>query len=432
VQQRGRDATAAQATTVALTPMGRKFFERLPLPDRHRWQQLMVLRFDHQPDIARLEHAMTRVHAHHPLLRANWDGQALQVPPAGPVHLELLDLGGAPRLWRERLFQRRIEQLRERARLDTPSLSAALLIQCGPDDVRLCWVLHHLIVDANCWRPLIDDLACTYRDPQTRLLHAGSVQDLVAAVERGIDPVLQVLRHQPPWERMPVPRRLGPPATGLEADNRTLRAVLTPAQTQRLYAALRGEANLNMVLLTALAMAIREWSSQRHVRFDVISNGRGVDASHDFSRSVGWFATHNPFGVQWDEGPAAALEAVGLAWTRYQRDMPLFVAACNEARRLDIQPLGSHADQALLYSFLGDFDSLALPEGWQILGSAGCNRGRANPRTHELEFEALVASGQLMLRLVYPRSQLRRSHAEALLRHFRQALDTLIQHQENT
>lgn len=43
-----------------------------------------------------------------------------------------------------------------------------------------------------------------------------------------------------------------------------------------------------------------------------------------------------------------------------------------------------------------------------------------------------MASGQLMLRLVYPRSQLGRSHAEALLRHFRQALDTLVQHQENT
>lgn len=78
-----------------------------------------------------------------------------------------------------------------------------------------------------------------------------------------LDTTLQALRHQPPWERMPVPRRLGPPATGLEADNRTLRAVLTPAQTQRLYAVLRGEANLNMMLLTALAMAIREWSNQR-------------------------------------------------------------------------------------------------------------------------------------------------------------------------
>lgn len=432
VKALAQEESRAGAMQVGLTPMGRKFFERLPLVDRDHWQQLLVIRFDHLPDMERLNQAMTRVHAQHPLLRARWDGQQLAVPEAGDVEIQHADLGHTPRLLRPIRVNRLVADLREEAGLDGDCLSGALLVRFSDSDARLYWVLHHLIVDANCWRTLVDDLATCYRRRQARLLATGSVQSLVDTVTRHVDDAIETLRTRPVWTRMPIPRRRGRTGTGLEGDSRTLRDVYSKQDTRRMYAALQGETNLNLLLLSALSLALRQWARQEDVRFDVISNGRSVDDALDLSRSIGWFATHNPFQVKLgDARPGRVLSAVSKAWQRYQADAAWFVAACNEAHRQDLEPLAGHVDQALLYSFLGDFDSLSLPDGWQIAGSHGRNRGSSNPRTHETEMEALVADGRLMLRLVYSSSQLHRSQARALLKHFRHALDRLIHHLEH-
>lgn len=427
------DTHDSGATRIGLTPMGRKFFERLPLTDRHHWQQLLVIRFDHMPDLARLNHAMTRVHAHHPLLRAHWDGSQLVVPEAGEVDIHVVDLRRSPWPLNHWRLDRLVSELREEAVLDGDCLSAAMLVRIGRRDVRLFWVLHHLIVDANCWRPLVDDLATTYRNAGARLLGTASAGQLVDSVERHVDEALGELAQRPAWKRMPIPGRPGTSGTGQEGRSRTLRDIYTPEETRRMYAALREDTNLNLLLLSGLSLALRQWARQEDVRFDVISNGRSVDHALDLSRTVGWFATHNPFQVSLpDRLPVHVLDAVASSWHRYQSDSAWFVAACNTAHQRAIEPLASHTDQALLYSFLGDFDSLSLPDGWQIAGSHGRNRGASNPRTHELELEALVANGRLMIRLVHATSRVRRKQAAALLQCFRQALGLLIRHLEKT
>jgi hypothetical protein len=178
--------------------------------------------------------------------------------------------------------------------------------------------------------------------------------------------------------------------------------------------------------LTALSSALRQWSGSAKVKFDIISNGRGADTSRDYSRTVGWFATHNPFEVSVPEDPRTALDAVSAAWEHYQEESKFFVEVCNDVKGRPDHPLGNHVDQALLFSFLGDFDSLEMPEGWSVLGSLGQNRGPENPRTHELELEALVARGCLMVRLVYPKHLMSGRVARGLLARFRTALSSLV------
>lgn len=418
---------SAHEMTVGLTPMGRKFFERLPLSNRDHWQQLLMLRFDHLPDIERLNHAMSRVHAHHPLLRAYWNEGALQVPEAMPADIEVVDLRHVPLPFKWLQINREVAELRQEASLQSDCLSGARLIRLGERDVRLYWVMHHLIIDANCWRILVDDLATAYRNTHASLLPAGRIQDLIERVDARVEEALAGLQARRPWQRMPIPRIRNRNSTGMEADARTIRLVLSRPQTRRMYEALRGETNLNLLLLGTLSLALRRWAQQDSVRFDIISNGRSVDESLDLARSVGWIATHNPFEVTLhSQQPSKVLSAVRKSWQRYQEESPFFVAACNAAHERDEAPLCHHVDQALLYSFLGDFDSLSLPDGWQIAGSHGRNRAPENPRTHELEMEVLVVDGRLMLRLVYPRSQIRASQARALIGHYRQSLNQLI------
>ncbi|HYL18183.1 MAG TPA: AMP-binding protein, partial [Burkholderiales bacterium] len=424
-----------EASVVPFGPMSRKFFERLPLIDRDHWHQLMIIGFDHEPDLGRLRHAMRTVMNHHTLLRASYAPDGLHIVPRTDFELPVVDLSRVPFLLRYLRLNALVKQLRKTVTLSSPSLANCVLIRMAPNDHRLLWVLHHLIVDANCWRTLVDDLATVYRQAEARLLRAGSVAEFVSAVRKSAVDAEAALANIPKYSRMPIPTRqpaADPPDTGLEGEGRTVRLVLPPHETAKLFHAIQQDStvNLNLLLLTALSMALRSWVDRSQVKFDIISNGRSVDASRDYSRTIGWFATHNPFEVSVPDSPRAALASVSAAWEHYQENSRYFVEVCNNVRGRADHPLGAHRDQALLYSFLGDFDSLELPDGWSVLGSWGQNRAPRNARTHELELEALVARGCLMMRLVYPKPQMRRRVVRHFMRHFRAALRALVQELE--
>ncbi len=424
-----------EAAVVPFGPMSRKFFERLPLVDRDHWHQLMIIGFDHKPDLARLRHAMRAVMNHHALLRASYQPDGLHVEPRTAFELPVVDLSRVPFFLRRARLNEQVSRLRETVKLSSAALVNSVLVCMGPNDFRLLWVLHHLIVDANCWRILVDDLATVYRQSDAKLLRAAAMADFVSVVRQSEPEARQALATIPRYQRMPIPTRrpaADPPVTGLEGEARTVGLVLPPHETEQLFHAIHQDSavNLNLLLLTALSMALRNWADRSQVRFDIISNGRSVDSSRDYSRTIGWFATHNPFEVSVPDSPGAALAKVSAAWEHYQENSRFFVEVCNNVKGMAGHPLGAHRDQALLYSFLGDFDSLELPDGWSVLGSAGRNRGPDNPRTHELEMEALVARGCLMVRLVYPKPQMGRRVANGLLRHFRGALFKLVEELE--
>ncbi|WP_284209339.1 non-ribosomal peptide synthetase, partial [Chitiniphilus shinanonensis] len=93
VRRLDRIDDAAGDAPVAPGPMGRKFFERLPLCDRQHWNQSIVIRFDHLPPPERLRQALARVLEHHPLLRARWTGDGLVAGPRDAADpLPLVDL----------------------------------------------------------------------------------------------------------------------------------------------------------------------------------------------------------------------------------------------------------------------------------------------------------------------------------------------------
>ncbi len=431
VKAHGSDQQSDQQGLIPFSPMSRKFFDRLPLQNRDHWHQLMMIRFDHKPDIARLQRAISAVNQHHPLLRSRYTKEGLQVQTNDNIRFKFVDLGSVSFLRRQSALNEQVADLRTTVTLQSETLSNLRLIRMRDNDYRLLWVLHHLIVDANCWRILLDDLATAYRQPKTELLRTASMADYVNMVDAAVPQAIADLRALPPITRMEIPRLTdagSPPNTGIEADARTLRLIFSPAQTQALFDAIQAHSNmtLNLALLTSLSLALRDWRSNADVRFDVISNGRSADPTHDYSRTVAWFATHNPFMVEAHGDALQVLDTVRTAWTQYQDKSRFFVEVCNRVKGQTDHPLGAHIDQPLLFSFLGDFDSLKLPEGWQVMGSIGQNRARENKRTHEIDFEALVASGHLMIRLVYPKQVMRGSHAKQLLQHFKKALTQLV------
>jgi amino acid adenylation domain-containing protein len=408
-------------------PMLRRFFERLPLVDRNHWNQLMVVAFDHQPDSERLDEALQAVFQHHAVLRASYQNGKMSVSERTAFRLQIVDLQQELFFLRPGRLAQEAQKLHASVGLNGDPLANALLVRLSPTDTRLMWVLHHAVVDANCWRILVDDLAKSYRQPGVRLLRSSTFADFTSMVRQAAPQAVLDLARKPHYARMSTPRlRLfgDARATNTEGDGKTLFKRFSAKETAQVLGVIRpgGVANLNLILLTALAMAMRKWCGHDEVRFDVISNGRSVDPTRDFSRTIGWFATHNPFEVSVPDSPDAVLSNVVHSWQIYQEHSRFFVEVGNDVRGDPAHPLGTQVDQALLYSHLGDFDSLEMPIGWTVRGSAGRNRGPSNPRTHDLDLETMIVGGQLMTRLVFGKHILQRSSASQLLSHFRNSL----------
>lgn len=412
-------------------PMGQKFLERLPLTERHHWNQSIVIGFDHQPDAARLAAALRRIVVHHAMLGARLaDGQLH--PQAEPrFGFDVLELERMP-FWRRRAaWQGAVASLQASLRPEQGEMCKALLVQLAPRDWRLVWVAHHLVVDAHCWRVLIEDLATLYRTPAENLLRATPFARFAAALAPRAEAACAELAGQRPPASMPVPGLA--PASGwahanTEADAGVIDLALPEALTRRLLGegagqrAPAGQPPVHLSLLAAVSLALSRWSGDAAARFDVVSNGRDVLPEIDVSRTVGWFATHNPLAVHPGATAATALAAVAQAWPAYQRDARDFVAACNLAAQRPGHAFGGYADQVLLYNYLGVFDGMSLPQGWQVQGHAGHDRGPNNPRTHWLELDALVAGGRLRLSLRYAGKLHGRRHGRRLLAHLRSCL----------
>jgi non-ribosomal peptide synthase protein (TIGR01720 family) len=209
---------------------------------------------------------------------------------------------------------------------------------------------------------------------------------------------------------------------------------LTEAETRGLLqeAPAAYRAQINDVLLTALAQALTRWTGERRLLLDLEGHGREeIFEDLDVSRTVGWFTSAFPVLLDLGEreGPGEHLKAVkeqlrrvprrglGYGLLRYlSRDTSL-------AARLRALP-----ESEVCFNYLGQFgqglprESLFSPAGDPI-GPAQSPRGKMS---YLLEINAWVAEGELHAEWMYSAEVYRRATVERLADGFRAALRSLI------
>ncbi|MFG2912775.1 amino acid adenylation domain-containing protein [Kitasatospora sp. NPDC048298] len=281
-----------------------------------------------------------------------------------------------------RLIDRQAAAARSRLDPATARMVRAVLIPgpaAAPDEQVLLLVGHHLAVDGVSWRILLTDLsaACAALaegrrpEPQavgtsfrawSRLLTDRARTELRGAelavwqrVLTGPDPLLG-------------PRRLDP-ARDVRATAGTLRTELPPEVTGLLLstvpAALRAE--VNDVLLTALAVAVADWRLRRRgdgtsaTLIELEGHGREEIADGlDLSRTVGWFTSIHP--VRLDPGPRPH-QALGRAVKLVKeqlREVPEHGIGHGLLRHLNPQAarlLSRYPRPQIGFNYMGRFDA---------------------------------------------------------------------------
>ncbi|AJQ97069.1 amino acid adenylation domain-containing protein [Gynuella sunshinyii] len=405
----------------ALSPMQYKFIHRMPLVNRDHWNQSIELRMQAVPEIERLNTALNKVIAAHPMLHAGIDQdntERLAVADIVTRPIIVHDLSTIEPEVAESEYQRLIAELQSHRSCRAQGIGDMMLGIFSDQDVRLIWSVNHFSVDAHCWRILVEDLAAAYQQPQQPLPATAPFSDYVDTVKQGFGEARQ--QYAADWnqfaesEQFRLPKDLE--GSNLEADLCSYAIQFSEDQTRGILDCVSSAAgvNLHLVTLTSVMQALHQWSGEQQVALDVISNGRDIHRDKDFSRTIGWFATHNPFAASISNDIHETLTQVSQNWQAHQQSSRYFVEACNQAHADPKHALYGYQDNAVLYNFLGMYDNLALPSGWQVRGSAGQDRASENPRTHELELEILVVGGRLNIQIHYSGKQYQATTVEGL------------------
>ncbi|MET3457534.1 non-ribosomal peptide synthase/polyketide synthase [Pseudomonas kilonensis] len=353
----------------ALLPIHQWFFTQ-PIPDRHHWNQSVMLKPTQALDAQALERALDALVVHHDSLRLDFIEQGegwiaryrdVEAPAAGTLlwQADVTDLAALEVLG---------NQAQRSLRLEGGPLIRALLANLADGTQRLLLIVHHLVVDGVSWRILFEDLQSAYRQTlagaAVQLPAKTSAVNAWTAALQGYAASAPLQAELGFWQQ-----QLQGASAGLPWDNPqggqqhrqavTIRTALDKTLTRQLLqqapAAYRTQ--VNDLLLTALARVIVRWTGDDSVWVQLEGHGREDLFTHvDLSRTVGWFTSLFPAKLT----PAADLGASLKQIKEQLRAIPNkgigFGALAHLGDEHARQTLQGLAKPQLTFNYLGQFD----------------------------------------------------------------------------
>ncbi|MFG2094577.1 non-ribosomal peptide synthase/polyketide synthase [Streptomyces sp. NPDC048612] len=457
----GPDRTDSGPVTgdLPLTPI-QQWFLATPRANHHHFNQSALLELDGTPDPAALGQALAALLEHHDALRMRFteeDGRWHQhnPPPATPHQLLVRhDLTGLPPEEADTAMEKAADDLHTGFDISHgPLLRAALFTGDQDRPAFLLLVAHHLVVDAVSWRILLDDLETAYH--QATAGQTGTLGERTTAFRdwsRGLAALVADggLDHELPyWEEavtsapLPVDHDTDTPS----GTSRTVSVTLDEPDTAALLRAAPTayRTRINDVLLAALALALARWTGQERVCIDLEGHGReDVLDGVDLSRTVGWFTTVYPVGLQVPDpaepGPSRDWRALVKSVRRQLRTVPgnglgfgaLRTHGPDEVReRLDRTGRGQ-----IVFNYLGQWD--ARPDGSTGAlvraehGSFGQDHDPRDGGSHLLEAVGAVQDGRLAFTWHYRPDVHEETTVRAVAEDFAEALRHIARHARNS
>jgi amino acid adenylation domain-containing protein/non-ribosomal peptide synthase protein (TIGR01720 family) len=439
---------------VALTPIQRWFFEQEFLFPNH-WNQSIFLDVTQPLDKMVLAESLEALLVHHDALRLRVEHEKgewrlINAEPNGHEPLVQIDLSELRKDEQDEAVATIAQKIQSCVNLFSGCLLQAAYFDLGgrqPD--KLLIVIHHLAVDGISWRILLEDFQVTYQQllqglepilpPKTTAFRdwANSLAEYVHSQETQEELAF--------WEEMlegvdgHVPNDFSA-GSNQEKDAVSLSVSLTPEETEDLLREVPRayHTEINDVLLTALGMALQEWTGSEQVLVELEGHGReDIDERLDVSRTVGWFTAQYPLCLTLTPGEYGKnLVAV----KQRLRDVPRHGLGYGLLRYLseDIETreaFHQYAKADVLFNYLGQMN---MTEEQADLGfgmsntSGGLERSQIAPRSHLLDISAMVSGGQFFAEWNFSSEVHKHSTVEKVAKGFIAALQALIEHCKET
>ncbi|QHF49930.1 non-ribosomal peptide synthase/polyketide synthase [Pseudomonas sp. S49] len=431
--------------STALLPIHQEFFAQA-IPDRHHWNQSVMLKPTQALDPQLLEHALDALVLHHDSLRLDFVEQA---DGWGAQYRDVATQAGETILWQVDVADlAALEALGEKAQrslqLSGGSLIRAVLANLADGTQRLLLIVHHLVVDGVSWRILFEDLQNAYRqilagNPVQLPAKTSAVKAWAAALQDyAATPALQTelgfWQQQLQGASAALP--YDHPHGGQQHDQAlTIRSKLDKALTRQLLqdAPQAYRTQVNDLLLTALARVMVRWTGDDSALVLLEGHGReDLFDSIDLTRTVGWFTSVFPARLS----PVAELGASLKQVKEQLRAIPhkgigfgALAHLGDEQARETLQALPA---PCLTFNYLGQFDgsfdaadqALFVPTS----EAGGAEVNMQGPLGNPLALNGKVFGGELDLSWTYSGAMFDAATIQRLADDYVQELTALIGH----
>ncbi|OIN45327.1 non-ribosomal peptide synthetase [Pseudomonas costantinii] len=430
---------------MALLAIHQAFFAQ-DIPDRHHWNQSVMLKPNGVLDAQLLEQALQALLVHHDSLRLGFSEQA------GGWSAQYGDLAapGAPALvWQADIADAAaLQALGNRAQrslqLSEGPLVRGVLANLADGSQRLLLIVHHLVVDGVSWRILFDDLQAAYRQ-----LLAGQAIELPAktsAVKAWAEALQGYATRSPLqaevgfWQQQlqgasPVLPCDRPEGEQRYCQARSIRSqldkTLTRALLQEAPAAYRTQ--VNDLLLTALARVMVRWTGDDSLLVQLEGHGReDLFDNIDLTRSVGWFTSLYPVQLT----PQAELGACIKHIKEQLRAIPNkgigFGALAQFGDEQVRQALQALPVPRLTFNYLGQFDGSFAAHDDALFAPASESGGEEvnlqGPLGSQLALDSKVFGGELDLNWTFSAEVFDEATIQRLADDYLRELTALITH----
>ncbi|RKI05722.1 amino acid adenylation domain-containing protein, partial [Corallococcus praedator] len=433
---------------VPLTPIQLELLEGDP-EHAHHFNMPVLLRARQPLQPVFLEQALQLLISHHDALRLRFtrEGTCWRQHNASPedasFQLLQVDLSGLPPEDRPRAMEEHAERLQARFDLARPPLVRAALFHFSPgQEQRLLLLIHHLVVDAVSWRVLVEDLETAYLQLSARrpAVLPGKTTSFLSWTRRLETHALSDALHAqtPLWldearkDVAPLPVDSAGPNT--HGSQRAVSIQLDAEETRLLLQETSAgwRARINDVLLTALALALREWTGQSSALIDVEGHGRQeLFADADVSRTVGWFTSMAPALLRLPLGgtPGDSLRAVRDTLSQWP-DQGIGFGLLRFMGPPDLrQRMAAFPRAQVAFNYLGQLDGASDASTLFSLGDdpVGTSVAPTALRTHVLVVNGSVRDGRLGMYFGFSHHLHHASTIETLAQRFLTVLRTLIE-----
>nr|WP_080743752.1 non-ribosomal peptide synthetase [Bacillus clarus] len=427
-----------------LTPIQHWFFDR-EVTAPHHFNQAFMLYRKQRFDVLALRKTMQKIAEHHDALRMVFrqteqghEAWNRGIEEEELFNLEVMDFigNGNP----DSAIEETVNTMQSSIDLSEGPLMKLGLFQCEEGD-HLLMVIHHLVVDGVSWRILLEDIEAGYEQAvngeDIQLPQKTDSFQLWAEQLSLYANSLEMEKEREYWNEIEqIPTGLLPKDTeqdcGLIKDSEVITVQWTAAETEQLLKQTNRAYNteINDLLLTALGMAIHQWTGMEKISVNLEGHGReSILSNLDITRTVGWFTSQYPVVLPIEAASGISHQIKNIK--EGLRQIPnkgigygllKYLSENQEKLTFTLKP-------EISFNYLGQFDQDLENTAMQPSSySSGESESKQHVRSYVLDINGMISAGRLALEINYSGKQYRRETIEQLANGLQARLQEVIEH----
>ncbi|UUY40209.1 non-ribosomal peptide synthetase [Bacillus velezensis] len=304
--------------------------------------------------------------------------------------------------------------------------------------------VHHLAVDGVSWRILLEDLSAAYTQavkgqpvqlpPKTDSFKQYAERLSEYAKSSKLMRVEEYWRFIEEETAAELPHEKPQHQTGADSIRQTVSFTLTEEETSVLLQQVNRAYHTDTqdILLTAAALALRDWTGGGRLRIAMEGHGREhIMPELDISRTVGWFTSMYPVLIDLNTAGAELGTAVKTVKDTLGRipDKGIGYGILKYMTPPEQKTIRFRQAPEISFNYLGQFNDTEDQHTFSLSGLAsGHDITPTWQREQAVEMSAMAAQNKLHFSLSYPPSRFRKETMEQLLQTLQQYLRDIMAH----